>query len=54
MKRRLARSPRFRMMAGSVSSPAQTDAGGGVSASFSRIGGFGINGIGAPPRLVLP
>jgi hypothetical protein len=37
MKRRLARSPRFRMMAGNVSRPARTRAGGGVSASVSRI-----------------
>jgi hypothetical protein len=43
MKRRLVRSPRSRMMAGSASSPARTSAGGGVSASVSRIGGFGIS-----------
>jgi hypothetical protein len=30
-------------MAGNVSRPARTRAGGGVSASVSRIGGFGIN-----------
>jgi hypothetical protein len=41
MKRWLARSPRPRMMAYNVSKPARTRAGGGLSASLSRIGGFG-------------
>ena len=41
MKRPLARSPRARIITGSVSSPAQTSAGGGTISSVSRIGCFG-------------
>jgi hypothetical protein len=42
MKRRLARSPQARIMAGSASRPARTSTSGGVISSASTIGCFAI------------
>ncbi len=51
MKRRLARSPWARTIAGSASIPARISAGGGLISSVKRIGGLGT--LGGPPRLPL-
>ena len=51
MKRRLARSPWARTIAGKASSPARISAGGGLISSVKRIGGFGT--FGGPPRPLL-
>jgi hypothetical protein len=42
-QRRLARSPRSRMMAGRVSIPARTRTDGGGKASVSGIGGLALD-----------
>src|SRR5260370_38035515 len=51
MKRRLARSPWARTIAGSASIPARISAGGGLISSVKRIGAFGTSA--APPRPLL-
>src|SRR6266852_5521448 len=53
MKRRLARSPWARTIAGSASIPARISAGGGLISSVKRIGGFGTSAALPGPLLFL-